>query len=117
MRGHIETTIPQRQYENLKINYEYENEEEKNKCIKVAIEDCIKYHHAVVSESLKVAPRVAPAGSKLLDIDHSDQVLKVVNKVELSGVVFRQRKKGRSLIWEFWDKDQVPPRWIGGEPK
>jgi len=114
MKGKIETTIPQRQYENLKISYEYESEEEKEAFIQTAIEDCVKYHHAVSTKAIDIADSKLPPKAKKLVIDYADEQMKVVTKIELMGIVWRQRKKGRKLVWEFWNETSVPNMWTEG---
>ena len=47
VKGRIEATIPQRQFENLRVCYEFEGEEEKKIAYKAIINDCLKYHHFV----------------------------------------------------------------------
>jgi len=43
MRGKIENTIPQRQYENLRTTYYFETEDERKEAIETSLQDCIKY--------------------------------------------------------------------------
>ncbi len=52
MRGKIETTIPQRQFENIKITYEFNNAEEYLSARAKAIEDCIELKD-IVTKKLK----------------------------------------------------------------
>lgn len=45
MNGKIEVTIPMRQYENIKITYDFVDKEEKDRMIGMALSDCIKLHN------------------------------------------------------------------------
>ena len=47
MKGKVENTIPQRQFENIKTTYYFENEEERRTAIEMSIMDCINYSHIV----------------------------------------------------------------------
>mgnify|MGYP001356897761 CR=1 FL=1 len=47
MKGKIENTIPQRQFENIKITYDYETKAEYYLAIEQAIEDCLRLHNIV----------------------------------------------------------------------
>lgn len=54
MKGKIEVTIPQRQFENIKITYLFENKEEFEKMKKESIESCLKLHHIVSRTAVKL---------------------------------------------------------------
>jgi len=45
LRGKVQITSPQRQFENLKITYEFENEAEKEDAVNAAMDDLIIYHN------------------------------------------------------------------------
>ena len=47
MKGKVENTISQRQYENIKTTYYFENEEERKQAIERSIQDCLDYSHIV----------------------------------------------------------------------
>ncbi len=47
MKGFIESIIPQRQYENFHIHYEFNTLNEKEQAIQQTIQDCIKYKDIV----------------------------------------------------------------------
>ena len=47
MKGTIENTIPQRQFENIKTKYEFTNEQERQEAIENSIQDCIKLANIV----------------------------------------------------------------------
>lgn len=47
MRGKVENTIPERQFENIRTTYYFENEEERIQCIDRSIQDCIDYKDIV----------------------------------------------------------------------
>ncbi len=57
MKGHVSTTIPQRQYENLKITYYFENESERQVAIDSAITDCKQYKNCVKDVVEKPQPK------------------------------------------------------------
>ena len=42
MKGKVENTIPQRQFENMKTTYFFESEDERQEAIQNSIQDCIK---------------------------------------------------------------------------
>ncbi len=47
MKGFIENTIPQRQFENIKVRHVFESQEEKEEVMEQIIQDCIKYKDIV----------------------------------------------------------------------
>ncbi len=56
MKGKVETTIPQRVYENLKITYLFENTKERELAIDQAITDCVTYNSAVCKKYVETYP-------------------------------------------------------------
>ena len=52
MKFRVETTIPQRQFENLKTSYECEMSE-RDTAINMAIEDCKRYNNIINKETPK----------------------------------------------------------------
>lgn len=47
MKGQVENTIPQRQFENIKTTYYFENEAQRAEAIKQSVTDCIKLNNIV----------------------------------------------------------------------
>lgn len=85
MKGFAENTIPQRQYENIKVRYYFENETEKEEALEACISDCIKYKDVVgdrIRESANLVTLMEPeevvkfynlpAGTKLKRVFNKD---------------------------------------------
>ena len=100
MKGKVENTIPQRQYENIKTTYYFENEEERDVAIKSSIADCIKYRDVVSAELNK---RQKP------DLSTVEQKLGVTDVFTLAGIKYR-KIKGK---WQYHDKSKN--EWTGGQ--
>jgi hypothetical protein len=47
MKGKVENTIPERQFENIRTTYYFDSEEERILCIERSIQDCIQYKDIV----------------------------------------------------------------------
>jgi hypothetical protein len=73
MKGKVENTIPQRQYENTRITYYFENDSERKEAIEKSIQDCIKYSGLV---------------PKLLEKTESTEII-------ISGVKWRKDRLGK----------------------
>jgi hypothetical protein len=66
MKGKIECTIPQRQYENIKITYEFDGEVEKKQAIDLIIMDCAEYHQELqrfVDRNKRIESEIAWSGT------------------------------------------------------
>lgn len=112
MKGKISTTIPQRQYENLKTTYYFENEEERKHAIETAIQDCIEYKDYIHKN---VHQQTSEAGDKEQEyFTKSEKSLGITQRSVINGIQWRKRKKGKNEWWEYWDVAQSPNKWVGG---
>lgn len=88
MKGHIESTIAQRQYENIKTYYEFNNEAEKEEAIQAVIADCIKYSGIVKKEAEKLPETFT-----------------------MNGIAYK-KINGK---WKFYDNESE--KWVGDKEK
>jgi hypothetical protein len=102
MKGQVETTIPQRQYENIKTTYYFETEEEHDAAIKLAISDCIQLNGAVTSKLNRDTTAKVEANAQTVT---ADTVLEVTARKVIDGVDWRLRK-GK---WEKYVNGQWTP--------
>ncbi len=90
MKGYIETTIPQRQFENIKTHYEFTDEKGRKEAIKQAQQDCIELRHTVSHATIE------------------GQVPDMEEKEILIGGVKWMNKKG---TWKFYNEETK--KWEG----
>lgn len=104
MKGKVETTIPQRQYENLKTTYYFETEEEHDAAIKLAIADCIQLNGAVGAKLRRAAEATLEANAQTAT---ADAAMEITARKTIDGVDWRMRK-GK------WEK-YVNGKWTAAE--
>ena len=101
MRGTVETTIPQRQYENIKTSYHFEDSLERNEAIAQAIEDCITLKDIVAFRIKQTAPPSLKPGT-VIPVDSGEMILSDVVWKKVDG------------FWQYlengvWKRSQTPP--------
>lgn len=99
MKGWVETTIPQRQYENIKTHYEFETEEERQLAIDRAAKDCISLN-GIVEDSIAI--NTTKEENRTAFENAPNKALGVTEEWEFKGVQFRNRKG----IVEYWSAEQ-----------
>ena len=105
MKGKIETTIPQRQYENIKTTYEFTTEAERTIAKESAIADCIELHSIV---GRKVAELQKKEVNATANTASADIALKIKARKTIDGVDWRLREKNGRQYWE----EYVDGKWI-----
>lgn len=60
--GEVSATIPQRQYENIRVTYKFTNKVERLVAFQDIINDCITYHHIVSKKAKELNDVDSPKG-------------------------------------------------------
>lgn len=93
MKGKIESTIPQRQFENIKTSYEFTNEEEREIAIKMIIKDCLDLKDIVTKTHKATSEPI------------------ILKKHIKNGILYRDvLLEGEVTVKEKYDKEQN--KWI-----
>jgi len=103
LKGKIETTIPQRQYENVKTTYYFDNDEERQMAIDRAIDDCVVLNNKVRSIS---NPKEDKAQTESLAKESEISLPPSQLTTMVDGYVFRKVSKG----WEY--QDPITKEWF-----
>ena len=100
MKGKVEATIPQRQFENIRMTYEFNNDLERVEAINKTIDDCIHFNNIVGKKAVDKAKR--EIAKKKTKVDPSDEI------TSIGGVDWRQRGDK----WQYFDR--AKRQWTEG---
>jgi hypothetical protein len=98
LKGKIETTIPQRQYENVKTTYYFNNDEERQMALDRAIDDCL-----VLNNKVRSLSDTKENQSQAQSLAKENEVLPKKSELTtmIDGVPFRKVTGG----WEYQDPE------------
>jgi hypothetical protein len=100
MKGQIETTIPQRQYENIKITYYFDGVFEQKEALEQAIKDCINLYNRV---QLEIKKQTIPQKTKSdLEKPRYQVELNIKEERHVRGIDYRLRDDQ----WEMWTGEE-----------
>ena len=120
MKGYVQATIPQRQFENIHIHYDFESEEGKNMAMEYLIADMLKYHHEVSRLSTQVEKEEGDKQeeeykkrNKKLFVTDFDVQNGITEKLLVNGIEYMKQKGEwvrRNPVKGVWEKSDETPR-------
>ncbi len=123
MEGFAEATIPERQFENIHIRYNFVNLTEKERAIEQLIQDCIDLHQKVsriavtknTTEEQKEADYFLSEQKELEKMEGilPDSKFGVTEHKTIDSISFRKRKG----VWEYFEMAINPRRWVSVKPE
>ncbi len=107
MKGKVQYQTPWRQYEYLKITIEFNDEQEKERAVEMAISDCQRYKNILPIRDAEDKKKGTQGEVPVAEMSEWDKSHGVTDKAEVDGM------KGRKIkgVWEWYDNTSLPYKW------